>query len=129
MARPRSVGPTPKELAILQVLWDKGPSTVRQIHQAISRKSGTGYTTTLKLLQVMFDKELVVRDESEQSHVYRPRISQERTQRQMVRDLLDRAFRGSARQLVMHALSAKQASAKELAEIRKLLNELEGDQS
>lgn len=127
MARTRSTGPTDGELAILRVLWDRGPCTVRQVHDALKQKTATGYTTTLKLLQIMTEKGLVVRDESQRSHVYEPSDSQDRTQRQMVRDLLDRAFGGSTQKLVMHALSAKKAAPRELAQIRKLLDELEGD--
>ena len=126
MARPRSTGPTDGELAILRVLWDRGPCTVRQVHDALRQETATGYTTTLKLLQIMTEKGLVVRDESQRSHVYEPSNSQDRTQRQLVRDLLDRAFGGSTQKLVMHALSAKKASADELAQIRELLEELEG---
>lgn len=120
--------PTDTELEILQVLWQRGPSTVRQVHKALSqgRQTEVGYTTALKMLQVMTDKGLVERDESERPQVYQPRLPQEQTQRQLVSDLLDRAFGGSAKQLVMQALSAKEASDKELAQIEKLLDKLEG---
>jgi len=117
--------PTDAELAILRVLWERGPSTVREVHEEVSRERGTGYTTVLKLLQIMFDKGLVTRDESERAHVYQPRHSEEQAQRRLVTDLLDRAFGGSAQKLVMQALTAKKASAEELAEIRKLLDELD----
>ena len=118
--------PTDGELAILRILWQRGPSTVRQVLETMSRSRPTGYTTALKLLQIMTDKGLVVRDETSRTHVYATRHSEERTQRQLLRDLLDRAFGGSAQRLVMQALQAKKASPDELAQIRKLLDELEG---
>ena len=116
--------PTDAELAILRVLWRRGPSTVRQVHEELGEE--TGYTTVLKLMQIMAEKGLVTRDESERTHVYKARLPEEETQKQLVTDLLERAFSGSASKLVMQALSAKKASAKELAEIRKLLNEIGG---
>jgi predicted transcriptional regulator len=114
--------PTDAELAILRVLWERGPSTVRQVHDVLSRERPTAYTTALKLLQIMAEKGLVTRDERERTHVYQPRISEEQTQRQLVRDLLDRAFGGSSSKLVMQALAARRASAEELGEIRRLLD-------
>ncbi|MHC4646834.1 MAG: BlaI/MecI/CopY family transcriptional regulator [Planctomycetota bacterium] len=124
MARHKTPGPTDRELAILTVLWDRGPSTVRQVNQALNQDRTTGYTTTLKLMQIMTDKGLVVRDESERTHIYRADVAQEQTQRQLVGDLIDRAFGGSARKLVMQALATKKVSAKELAKIKLLLDEL-----
>jgi predicted transcriptional regulator len=118
--------PTDAELAILRVIWEQGPSTVRQIQQTLDRVRPTGYTTVLKLLQIMTDKGLVRRDESERSHVYRARLSEDQTQQQLVGDLLNRAFAGSTSRLVMQALSSGKASAEELAEIRRLLDEWEG---
>jgi predicted transcriptional regulator len=118
--------PTDAELAILRVLWSRGPSTVRQVHEALSQERETGYTTVLKLMQIMTEKGLVERDESERTHVYQARFTQEATQQRLVSDLLDKAFGGSASQLVMRALAAKPASADELAQIRRLLDELEG---
>jgi predicted transcriptional regulator len=118
--------PTDAELAILRVLWSRGPSTVRQVHEALSRERETGYTTVLKFMQIMTDKGLVERDESERTHVYQARFTQEQTQQRLVNDLLEKAFGGSASQLVMRALAAKPASADELAQIRRLLDELEG---
>ncbi len=111
--------PTDAELAILRVLWTRGPSTVRQIAEVMGRESG--YTTFLKLLQIMTEKRLVVRDESSRTHVYKAAYSQDQTQRQLVTDLLERAFDGSAAQLVLQALAAARSSPEELAEIRKLL--------
>lgn len=119
----RAPRPTDAELAILQVLWQHGPSTVRQVHERLSESRETGYTTTLKLMQIMADKGLVTRDESARTHVYRARRSRDETQRQLVSDLLDRAFGGSAAALVMQALSAHPASAEELREIRRLLDQ------
>jgi predicted transcriptional regulator len=115
--------PTDAELTILRVLWDLGPCTVRQVHEVLSRDRASAYTTALKLLQIMTEKGLVRRDESDRTHVYHPRLSQEQTQRQLVRDLLDRAFGGSSSKLVMQALAAKRASADELQEIRRLLDD------
>jgi BlaI family transcriptional regulator, penicillinase repressor len=118
--------PTDAELAILRVLWARGPSTVRQVLDALNEERTTGYTTVLKLLQIMTDKRLVARDESDRTHVYKARYSQADTQRQLVDDLLDRAFGGSAMQLVMRALSGRRTSRADLAEIRRLLDEHEG---
>lgn len=115
--------PTDAELAILQVLWQHGPSTVRQVHEKLSGTRETGYTTTLKLMQIMAEKGLVTRDESARTHVYHARRSRDATQRQLVSDLLDRAFGGSAAALVMQALSAHPASAEELREIRRLVDQ------
>jgi len=118
--------PTDAELAILRVLWQRGPSTVRQVHEVLSREREIGYTTILKLMQIMTEKELLERDESERTHIYHARLTQEQTQEQLVGDLLEKAFGGSASQLVMRALAAKPASADELERIRQLLDELEG---
>ncbi len=123
MARRKSSRPTDRELTILRILWDNGPSTVRQVNEAMNKDEDTGYTTTLKLMQIMTEKGLLVRDESQWKHVYKPAITEERTQKQLVGDLLERAFSGSAEKLVMRALSAKKVSPKELARIRKMLDE------
>lgn len=127
MARKRSPRPTEAELAILRVLWEKGPSTVRQVHAVLGRVRRTGYTTTLKLLQIMTEKNLVLRDESARAHVYQAKQEAEKTQRQLAGDLLERAFGGSAAALMIQALSAKKASREELAEIRKVLDRFEKD--
>lgn len=120
--------PTDAELAILRVLWERGPSTVREVHDALSSSQETGYTTVLKLLQIMTDKGIVVRDESQRAHVYASSESEQRTQRRLIGDLVDRAFGGSPSKLVMQALSATKASADELTAIRRLLDEqIEGD--
>ena len=115
--------PTEAELEILRVLWERGPSTVRQVHESLAAARDTGYTTTLKLMQIMADKGLVTRDESSRTHIYTARMSQETTQRQLVTDLVDRAFGGSAAELVLRALSSHKTSAEELGEIRKLIDE------
>src|SRR4029453_15036351 len=114
--------PTDAELAILRVLWQLGPSTVRQVHDVLMRERPTAYTTALKLLQIMTEKGLVRRDETDRSHVYHARLTEDQTQRQLVRDLLDRAFGGSSSKLVIQALATKRASAEELGEIRRLLD-------
>ena len=117
--------PTDAELAILRVLWERGPSTVRTVTEALQEARGTGYTTALKLMQIMTDKGLVQRDDAQRSHVYEAVAPAEVTQKQLVGDLLERAFGGSAQQLVLQALSSKRASRAELAEIRKLIDEME----
>ena len=124
MPKPPAPQPTGAELAILKVLWRRGTATVREVWEETSGDRKTGYTTVLKLLQIMTDKGLVRRDERLRTHVYRPAGSEEQTQRRLVRDLLDRAFEGSAAKLVMQALSAKRATPQELAEIRELLDGL-----
>ena len=113
--------PTDAELAILRVLWAHGACTVRQVHEALSRERPAAYTTALKMLQIMTEKGLVRRDVTDRTHIYQARLSEEQTQRQLVRDLLDRAFGGSSSKLVMQALSARRATPEELTEIRKLL--------
>src|SRR3954449_7246250 len=114
--------PTDAELAILRILWDRGPSTVRQVHDILGLERQAAYTTALKLLQIMTEKGLVERDERDRTHIYRARLGEEQTQRQLVRDLVDRAFGGSAMKLVMQALAAKRASADELRDIRKAID-------
>ena len=118
--------PTDAELTILRVLWTRGPSTVRQVHDALNQERPAGYTTALKLLQIMADKGLVARDESDRTHVYTASVSEGETQRQLLDDLMARAFRGSAMTLVMQALSGAKATPDELARIRQLLDEHEG---
>jgi BlaI family transcriptional regulator, penicillinase repressor len=124
MAAPPGRKPTDAELAILRVLWSRGPSTVREVARALRRESA--YTTILKLLQIMTEKGLVRRDDTPHRHVYEAASTEGQTQRLIVTDLLDKVFKGSARELVMQALAAKPASRKELAEIRKLLDEKHG---
>jgi predicted transcriptional regulator len=120
---PRRPRPTEAELAILGVLWTRGPSTVRQVNDALSASRETGYTTTLKLMQIMAEKGLVTRDESDRTHVYTARGSQGETQRALVSDLVDRAFGGSAAALVLQALQSGDTSPQELAEIERLIDD------
>jgi predicted transcriptional regulator len=159
MSRKKSPGPTDRELAILGVLWAKGAGTVREVHEALEQDAQTGYTTTLKLMQIMVEKGLLVREESGSSrgegvpplrpagilparreeqgqdalatirrgHIYRPALSEERTQKDLIQDLLDRVFAGSAAKLVMRALSARKVSPKELKRIREMLDQIEGE--
>lgn len=117
--------PTDAELEILTVLWSRGPSTVREIHEVIAKRKATQYTTVLKMLQIMAEKGLVRRDEKQRAHVYEAAFSRESTQKQLAGDLLQRAFNGSAARLLQGALSARKASKSELDEIRKLLDEYE----
>lgn len=116
--------PTDAELAILRVLWARGPSTVREVAEAMGREGA--YTTVLKLLQIMTDKGLVRRDERARTHVYKPTASADQTKQQLVADLVDKVFEGSAAQLVLQALSAGKASPEDIAEIRKLLDAYRG---
>jgi predicted transcriptional regulator len=127
MARSKTPRPTDRELAILRILWDRGPSTVRQVNEAMKAEGGTGYTTTLKLMQIMTEKGLLRRDDSQFKHVFKPALTEAKAQKQLVGDLLERAFSGSAEKLVMRALSAKKISARELASIRKMLDEFDGE--
>ena len=122
--KPSRRKPTDAELGILHVLWTRGPSTVRQVAEALDREGG--YTTVLKLLQIMTEKQLVVRDETARTHIYQAAYTEDQTQRQLVSDLLDRAFGGSAAKLVLQALAANKTSPEELAEIRKLLDKQRG---
>lgn len=125
VARAKGQGPTEKELVILKVLWAKGPCTVRQVNDEINTQQKTGYTTTLKLMQIMTDKGLLIRDNSQFKHVYEPAVSAEDTESQIVGDMLEKVFSGSAEKLVMRALSANRISAEELKKIRQLLDKME----
>jgi BlaI family transcriptional regulator, penicillinase repressor len=118
--------PTEGELAILRVLWESGPQSVREIQKVLNQSRPTGYTTVLKLIQIMTEKGLVERDEKVRPQIYRARHSQEQTQRQLVRDLVDRAFGGSVRAMVLQALAMKKSSPAELDAVDKLLDQLEG---
>ena len=120
--------PTDAELAILRVLWERGPSTVRQVHDALASRA-TGYTTMLKLMQIMADKGLVTRDQTSRTHVYEARFGRDETQRQLVTDLVERAFGGSAAALVMQALNSHPTTPEELVEIEQLIQDYrEGNQ-
>jgi predicted transcriptional regulator len=117
--------PTAAELEILDVLWECEQATVRDVHEILSLRKPTAYTTVLKMLQIMDEKGLVERDKNAKAHVYRAKQAQEQTQKNLVSDLLEKAFRGSALKLVQHVLETKPASAEELEEIRKLITEAE----
>ena len=118
--------PTEAELEILQVIWEHGPSTVRFVNDQLSQKRTVGYTTTLKIMQIMADKGLLGRDTSGKTHIYNSKVSRKKTQQQLIDKLMATAFGGSAMQLVMQALGNKQSSAEEINEIRAFLDELEG---
>jgi len=117
--------PTASELEILRVLWSRGPSTVREVHDALSEKKSLGYTTVLKLLQIMTTKGTVRRNETQRAHVYEAGLPAEQTKRQLAGDMLQRVFEGSASQLMMHALAGGKASPQEIDELRRLLDEYE----
>jgi BlaI family penicillinase repressor len=119
--------PTGLELTILKALWNTGPSSVRDLQAVLNESRPTGYTTVLKMLQIMTEKGLVKRDESVRPQIYRPAASQEQTQRRLLRDLVDRAYGGSVKSLVLQALSDKKASPKEIDAIEKLLDRVEGE--
>src|SRR3954471_3825986 len=122
MSRMTVPRPTDAELSILRILWERGPSTVRQVHDVLALERQAAYTTALKLLQIMTEKGLVERDERDRTHIYRARLGEEQTQRQLVRDLVDRAFGGSATKLVMQALASRRAAPDELREIRRAID-------
>jgi BlaI family transcriptional regulator, penicillinase repressor len=118
------IRPTDGELALLKVLWRRGPSTVREVHEDLRAAQETAYTTTLKLLQIMTEKGIVERDESQKSHVYRAVAGEEQVKKSFVRDMMEKVFAGSASQLVMSALGSKPATAGEIDEIRRMLDDL-----
>lgn len=122
---PSPATPTPAELQLLRVLWSRGPSTVREVHEALYAGTDTAYTTTLKLMQNLHAKHLVKRDESQRQHIYAAVAREDDTLQGVVRGLIDRAFDGSAAALAMHALEARPASAEELAELKELIRRLE----
>ena len=115
--------PTEAELELLRILWEKGPATVRDLHEAVNTQRAVGYTSVLKILQIMTEKGLVEREEAGRAHIYHVTASQEETQNQLLRDLSERLFAGSAAQLAMHALAMDPASAEELEEIRNLIEQ------
>lgn len=117
--------PTAAELQILQVLWDRGPSTVREVHEALREEKALGYTTVLKLMQIMTAKGLVRRNEDQRAHVYEAQQPAEKTKRQLAADMLERVFDGSARELMLHALAAQRSTRQEIEELRNLLDEHE----
>lgn len=121
--------PTDAELEILHVLWKNGPSTVRQVHEILSQSRDIGYTTALKLMQIMHEKGLLTREEAGKSHTYTAAVSEDDTQRGLVDRFVETAFRGSASKLVMQVLGHHKASREELAEIKKLLNRLDDERN
>lgn len=123
----RTIRPTPGELTILKILWARGASTVREVQEALAHEEEVGYTTALKLLQIMLEKGLVERDESARAHVYRARVAEAETERRLLNELRDRAFGGSTARLVMRALADTPATARELDEIRSLLDRARGE--
>jgi predicted transcriptional regulator len=129
MARPAATQPTEVELQILQVLWERGSATAREIHERVSADRDTNYSTTVKMLSVMLEKGLIRRDESVRPQVFRAALTQSRAQRSMLKDLVRKAYDGSVSRLVMQALSIERASSAELVEIRKLLDEIEKEKS
>ncbi|QGJ68609.1 Transcriptional regulator [Planctomycetales bacterium 10988] len=126
MARPASSQPTEVELQILRILWDDGPSIARHVHDSLQAFKQTTYSTTVKMLAVMLEKGLLRRDDRARPQIYRPAVPRQRTQKRMLKDLIDKVYDGSAGVLMLHALSSKKASPEEIAEIRRLLDELEG---
>ncbi len=117
--------PTDGELEVLRVLWDNGPSTVKQVHEAVNKKKAVGYTTTLKVMQVMHEKGLLLRNDSKYRHIYTHALPAEKTQGQLLTEFLDKAFSGSAEKLVMQLISAKKLSAKEQSRIKALFDKIE----
>lgn len=124
MSTIKYIKPTESELEILQVLWSRGLASVREVHEELSKTKDAGYTTTLKLMQIMHEKGLVKRDDSVKTHIYQPAVSREKTQKHLLGKMINTLFGGSTTQLVMQALGNHKASAEELDEIQKLLNNL-----
>jgi BlaI family transcriptional regulator, penicillinase repressor len=127
MSSNKTIKPTESELEILQVLWEKKEATVREVHDEISKTKDIGYTTALKLLQIMFEKGLVTRNDSSKTHIYMPAVSREKTQNHLLGKMIDNVFSGSPSQLVMQALGNHKTSREELDEIQKLLDNLRKD--
>ena len=127
MPRPVSEQPTEVELQILNALWGLGPSTVREIHNQLGKQKETNYSTTVKMLSVMLEKALVRRDDSVRPQIFRAAVTRQTAQKKMLRGLIHKAYEGSAKSLVMQALSTQKASTEDLAEIRRLLDKLEGE--
>jgi BlaI family transcriptional regulator, penicillinase repressor len=125
MARKKNIGPTERELQILSILWKRGPSTVREINSKINQNEKAGYTTTLKLMQIMFEKRLLKRDESLKTHVYTPAYKENIVQKEIIDSLLNRVFAGSTEKLIMSALSAKKVSRDELENIKTIISQRE----
>ncbi len=126
MPRPTSAHPTEVEMQILRILWDLGPSPVREIHKRLEAAKGPNYSTSVKMLAVMLQKGLVTRDEKAQPHVYRPAVTRTKTGKRMLDDLIEKVYDGSAMSLVLQALSLGQATKEELDEVRRMLDQMEG---
>lgn len=126
MPRQTAFKPTEVELQILRILWEQGPCTARQIHNRLTEDRDTNYSTSVKMLSVMLDKKMVKRDDSIRPQIFRAAVSQKQTQQRMLKDLIQKAYDGSAGSLVLQALASQKASPEELAEIRRLLRDLEG---
>jgi predicted transcriptional regulator len=124
MATTKTIKPTESELEILQILWRKGNASVREVHEELLATKEAGYTTTLKLMQIMHEKGLVKRDDSSKTHIYQPAVSKEKTQKHLLNKMIDQVFGGSPGELVMQALGNHKASAEELEEIQKILDNL-----
>ena len=124
MATSKYIKPTESELEILRILWERNKASVRHVHEELSKSKDAGYTTTLKLMQIMFEKGLVGRDDSMKIHIYYPIVSREKTQKQLLGKMITNLFGGSPTELVIHALGNHKASPEELEEIQKLLNNL-----
>ena len=124
MATTKTIKPTESELGILQILWKKGNASVREVHEELLQTKEAGYTTTLKLMQIMHEKGLVTRDDSIKTHIYQPAVSKEKTQKHLLNKMIDTVFGGSPGELVMQALGNHKASAEELEEIQKILDNL-----
>lgn len=125
MTNRSTIKPTAGELEILRVLWDRGPSTVREVHEELSRRKAVGYTTVLKLLQIMAAKGMVTRNENQRAHVYEARRPADETKRELADDVLQRVFGGSASQLMLHALEGRRTSREEIEELRRMLDDYE----
>jgi len=125
MPRPTSAQPTEVEMQILRILWELGPSPVREIHRRLNAVKGTNYSTTVKMLAVMLQKRLVKRDENAQPHVYRPAHTRARTGKRLLHDLIEKVYDGSAMSLVLQALSSGKATKEELDEVRRMLDQME----
>ena len=128
MTRRKQSGPTEREMEILKIVWQRGPSTVRQVNEVMNARQETGYTTTLKFMQIMVNKGLLSRDDSQFKHLFEAAVSEESTQKQLVGNLLERVFSGSTEKLVMRALSAKKISKRDLGKIRELIERMEEKQ-
>ena len=124
MSAPKLIKPTESELEILQILWTRGLATVREVHEELAKTKDVGYTTTLKLMQIMFEKNLVTRDDSNKTHIYMPAVSKEKTQKQFLNRMINGLFSGSSAELVLQALGQNDTSNAELEKIQQLIDEL-----